>query len=151
MVGYHVSLYKVFWSFYSVFCSLLIYNYFGMLLVVITPNIHVAFTLRSGFYSMVNLFAGYVIPKPVSTSFFFEKDKNIKCMRVLLIDMQSIPKWWIWMYYLSPTSWILNGLLTSQYGDMEKEIVAFGERKKVSDFVEDYFGFRYGHMTLWLL
>uniref|UniRef100_A0A0D2ZSG0 ABC transporter domain-containing protein n=1 Tax=Brassica oleracea var. oleracea TaxID=109376 RepID=A0A0D2ZSG0_BRAOL len=127
MVGYHVSLYKVFWSFYSVFCSLLIYNYFGMLLVVITPNIHVAFTLRSGFYSMVNLFAGYVIPKP------------------------SIPKWWIWMYYLSPTSWILNGLLTSQYGDMEKEIVAFGERKKVSDFVEDYFGFRYGHMTLWLL
>jgi len=77
MVGYHVSLYKVFWSFYSVFCSLLIYNYFGMLLVVITPNIHVAFTLRSGFYSMVNLFAGYVIPKPVSTSDQY-KDKKIQ-------------------------------------------------------------------------
>ncbi|CAN7013037.1 hypothetical protein IGI04_012326 [Brassica rapa subsp. trilocularis] len=124
MVGYHFSVYKVFWSFYAVFCSLLIFNYFGMLLVVITPNIHVAFTLRSGFYSMVNLFAGYVMPKP------------------------SIPKWWIWMYYLSPTSWVLNGLLTSQYGDMEKEIVAFGETKKVSDFVEDYFGFRYDSLAL---
>ncbi|KAL0738242.1 hypothetical protein Bca4012_014452 [Brassica carinata] len=66
MVGYHFSVYKVFWSLYSVFCSLLIFNYFGMLLVVVTPNIHVAFTLRSGFYSMVNLFAGYVMPKPVS-------------------------------------------------------------------------------------
>ncbi|CDY65557.1 BnaCnng47680D [Brassica napus] len=124
MVGYYFSVYKVFWSFYAVFCTLLIYNYFGMLLVVITPNIHVAFTLRSGFYSMVNLFAGYVIPKP------------------------SIPKWWIWMYYLSPTSWVLNGLLTSQYGDMEKEVIAFGEKKKVSDFVEDYFGFRYDSLAL---
>ncbi|CAN6878213.1 unnamed protein product [Brassica oleracea] len=124
MVGYHFSVYKVFWSFYAVFCSLLIFNYFGMLLVVITPNIHVAFTLRSGFYSMVNLFAGYVMPKP------------------------SIPKWWIWMYYLSPTSWVLNGLLTSQYGDMENEVMAFGEKKKVSAFVEDYFGFRYDSLAL---
>ncbi|KAL0890313.1 hypothetical protein Bca101_014296 [Brassica carinata] len=124
MVGYHFSVYKVFWSLYSVFCSLLIFNYFGMLLVVVTPNIHVAFTLRSGFYSMVNLFAGYVMPKP------------------------SIPKWWIWMYYLSPTSWVLNGLLTSQYGDMENEVIAFGEKKKVSAFVEDYFGFRYDSLVL---
>ncbi|CAH2079071.1 unnamed protein product [Thlaspi arvense] len=124
MVGFHWSFYKVFWSFYSVFCSLLIFNYFGMLLVVVTPNIHVAFTLRSSFYSIVNLFAGYVMPKP------------------------NIPKWWIWMYYLSPTSWVLNGLLTSQYGDMEKEITAFGEKKKVSAFLEDYFGYRYDSLAL---
>ncbi|CAH2079072.1 unnamed protein product [Thlaspi arvense] len=124
MVGFHWSFYKVFWSFYSVFCSLLIFNYFGMLLVVVTPNIHVAFTLRSSFYSIVNLFAGYVMPKP------------------------NIPKWWIWMYYLSPTSWVLNGLLTSQYGDMEKEIIAFGEKKKVSAFLEDYFGYKYDSLAL---
>ncbi|KFK23133.1 hypothetical protein AALP_AAs61551U000700 [Arabis alpina] len=124
MVGYHWSVYKVFWSFYAMFCSLLIYNYFGMLLVVVTPNIHVAFTLRSSFYSIVNLFAGFVIPKP------------------------SIPRWWIWLYYLSPTSWVLNGLLTSQYGDMEKEILAFGEKKKVSAFLEDYFGYRYESLTV---
>ena len=52
------------------------------------------------------------------------------------------------MYYLSPTSWVLNGLLTSQYGDMEKEVIAFGEKKKVSDFVEDYFGFRYDSLAV---
>ncbi|KAF3592277.1 hypothetical protein DY000_02026553 [Brassica cretica] len=116
------QIFSMYWD--QFFCSLLIFNYFGMLLVVITPNIHVAFTLRSGFYSMVNLFAGYVMPKP------------------------SIPKWWIWMYYLSPTSWVLNGLLTSQYGDMENEVMAFGEKKKVSAFVEDYFGFRYDSLAL---
>uniref|UniRef100_A0A1J3CBG8 ABC transporter G family member 42 n=1 Tax=Noccaea caerulescens TaxID=107243 RepID=A0A1J3CBG8_NOCCA len=124
MVGYQWSVYKVFWSFYTIFCSLLIFNYFGMLLVVVTPNIHVAFTLRSSFYSIVNLFAGYVMPRP------------------------NIPRWWIWMYYLSPTSWVLNGLLTSQYGDMEKEILAFGEKKKVSDFLEDYFGYKNDSLAL---
>ncbi|XP_023634096.1 ABC transporter G family member 43 isoform X3 [Capsella rubella] len=124
MVGYHWSVYKVFWSFYSIFCSLLTFNYFGMLLVVVTPNVHVAFTLRSSYYSIVNLFAGYVMPKP------------------------NIPRWWIWMYYLSPTSWVLNGLLTSQYGDMEEEILAFGEKKKVSAFLESYFGYKYDSLAL---
>ncbi|KAE9446705.1 hypothetical protein C3L33_21392, partial [Rhododendron williamsianum] len=53
---------------------------------------------------------------------------------------QQIPKWWIWMYYLAPTSWTLKGLLTSQYGDIEKEILVFGETKTVSAFLTDYFG-----------
>ncbi|MBA0790752.1 hypothetical protein Gohar_015379, partial [Gossypium harknessii] len=30
-----------------------------------------------------------------------------------------------------PTSWALRGLLTSQYGDINKEIIAFGERKTI--------------------
>ncbi|XP_010532489.1 PREDICTED: ABC transporter G family member 41-like isoform X2 [Tarenaya hassleriana] len=118
MIGYYWSVHKMLWTIYSVFCSLLIFNYFGMLLVAITPNLHIAFTLRSSFYTMVNLFSGYVIPK------------------------SNIPRWWEWMYYLSPTSWVLNGLLTSQYGDVEKEISVFGQKKTVPDFLEDYFGYR---------
>ncbi|RZC88219.1 hypothetical protein C5167_016050 [Papaver somniferum] len=47
---------------------------------------------------------------------------------------QNIPKWWMWFYYLTPTSSALNGLLTSQYGDVEKEILVFGEEKTVSKF-----------------
>ncbi|KAI8531784.1 hypothetical protein RHMOL_Rhmol11G0162400 [Rhododendron molle] len=53
---------------------------------------------------------------------------------------KQIPKWWIWMYYLAPTSWTLKGLLTSQYGDIEKEILLFGETKTVSAVLKDYFG-----------
>ncbi|KAM6578565.1 hypothetical protein CsatB_030402 [Cannabis sativa] len=61
---------------------------------------------------------------------------------------QHIPKWWIWLYYLIPTSWSLNGLLTSQYGDISKEIEIYGEVKTVATFIEDYFGFHYDQLPL---
>lgn len=32
-------------------------------------------------------------------------------------------------------------MLTSQYGDIDKEMLAFGETKTVAAFLEDYFGF----------
>lgn len=57
--------------------------------------------------------------------------------------LQKMPKWWVWLYYLSPTSWSLNGMLTSQLGDIYKQIKAFGETVTVSAFLEDYFGFHY--------
>ena len=50
------------------------------------------------------------------------------------------------MYYLTTTSWSLNGLLASQYGDINKEILVFGETKAV--FLEDYFGFHRHQLAL---
>ncbi|KAM4118786.1 hypothetical protein ACJW30_03G008200 [Castanea mollissima] len=124
MIGYYGSAYKVFWYFYTIFCSLLSFNYLGMLLVSLTPNFMVAAILASAFYTTFNLFAGFLIPKP------------------------QIPKWWIWMYYLTPTSWSLNGMLTSQYGDINKKIVVFGETKTVVAFLEDYFGFHHDQLAI---
>uniref|UniRef100_A0A0E0HJ07 ABC transporter domain-containing protein n=1 Tax=Oryza nivara TaxID=4536 RepID=A0A0E0HJ07_ORYNI len=60
----------------------------------------------------------------------------------------QIPKWWVWLYYLTPTSWTLDALLTSQYGNIEKEIRAFGETKSVSIFLNDYFGFHKDKLSL---
>ena len=62
--------------------------------------------------------------------------------------MQQIPKWWIWLYYLTPTSWSLNGLLNSQYGDINKDIMVFGETKTVVAFLKDYFGFQHDQLPL---
>ncbi|KAK2970228.1 hypothetical protein RJ640_021664, partial [Escallonia rubra] len=53
-----------------------------------------------------------------------------------------IPKWWVWCYWICPTAWSLRGLLTSQYGDIDKEIIVFGERKAINSFLQSYFGFR---------
>ncbi|KAF8034803.1 hypothetical protein BT93_C0964 [Corymbia citriodora subsp. variegata] len=122
MIGYFGSADKIFWYFYVMFCSLLSFNYVGMLLVSLTPNFLVAATLESAFYTSFNLFAGFLIPKP------------------------NIPKWWIWLYYVCPTSWALNGMLTSQYGDIDKEITAFGETKTVEAFLKDYFGFHHDQL-----
>ena len=62
--------------------------------------------------------------------------------------MQQIPGWWIWLYYLTPTSWTMNGMLTSQYGDIRKEIMVFGETKTVASFLKDYFGFHHDRLAI---
>ncbi|KAJ0035986.1 hypothetical protein Pint_24206 [Pistacia integerrima] len=112
---------------YSTPCSVHLYasTYLGMLLVSLTPNIQLASILTSSAYTMLNLFSGFIIPRP------------------------QIPNWWIWLYYLSPTSWALNGMLTSQYGDIHEEISSFGETKTVAAFLKDYFG--YDHNLLGLV
>nr|XP_043616912.1 pleiotropic drug resistance protein 3-like isoform X2 [Erigeron canadensis] len=124
MIGYYWSAYKVFWYFYTILCSLMYFTYMGMLLVSITPSFPVAAILQSAFYTMLNLFGGFLIPKP------------------------KIPNWWIWMYYLTPTSWSLNALLTSQFGDVKTEILVFGETKPVETFIRDYFGYRHEQLPL---
>ncbi|XP_041020225.1 pleiotropic drug resistance protein 3-like [Juglans microcarpa x Juglans regia] len=124
MIGYYGSAYKVFWYFYAIFCSLLYFNYLGMLVMSLTPNLMVAAILCSAFYTLLNLFSGFLMPEP------------------------KIPKWWIWLYYLTPTSWSLNGMLTSQYGDVNKAIMVFGEMKTVAAFLEDYFGFHHDHLAV---
>lgn len=110
--------------FYCMFCTLLYYTYLGMLLIAITPSFPVAATMQSAFYMTFNLFSGFLIPHP------------------------QIPKWWIWLYYVVPTSWSLNGILTSQYGDVEKEITVFGETKTISEFLKEYFGFQHNMLSL---
>ncbi|KAK3025042.1 hypothetical protein RJ639_043320 [Escallonia herrerae] len=70
------------------------------------------------------------------------------CLDSCSLFLQQVPKWWIWLYYLTPTSWTLNGMLSSQFGDVEKEIVVFGETKTISAFVKDYFGYNHDHLPI---
>lgn len=65
MVEYYGSVYKIFCYFYMMFCSLLYYNYLGMLLMLLTPNYMVAAILSSASHTMLNLFSGFFILEPV--------------------------------------------------------------------------------------
>ncbi|XP_062143567.1 pleiotropic drug resistance protein 3-like isoform X2 [Alnus glutinosa] len=123
-IGYDWSTYKVFWYFYATFCTLLYFVYLGMLIVSVSTNIEVASILSAAVYTIFNLFAGFLLPGP------------------------KFPKWWVWCYWICPTSWSLNGLLTSQYGDMKKEILIFGELKPVGSFLQDYYGFQHDRLGL---
>ncbi|EXB53833.1 Pleiotropic drug resistance protein 3 [Morus notabilis] len=125
MIGYYVSAFKVLWYFYACFTSLLYFNYMAMLIVSCTPNLMVAGILCSSIYAVLNLFSGFIIHRP------------------------QIPKWWIWLNYLTPTSWSMHGLLTSQYGDVDLEIMTIsGETKTVSGYLQDYFGFEVDNLGL---
>ncbi|KAF3444742.1 hypothetical protein FNV43_RR14435 [Rhamnella rubrinervis] len=57
--------------------------------------------------------------------------------------LKKIPKWWVRLYPFCPTSWSLKALLTSQFGDVEKEIVIFGERKAIDALFKSYYGYDY--------
>ncbi|XP_024922481.2 pleiotropic drug resistance protein 3 [Ziziphus jujuba] len=124
IIGYSWSAYKVFWYFYASFCTFLYFVYLGMLIVSLSTNLEVASVLAVALYTVLNLFSGYLMPGP------------------------KIPKWWIWLYWICPTSWSLNGLLTSQYGDMDKELLVFGEMKTIGAFLEQYFGFHHHHLVV---
>lgn len=56
---------SIFCYFYMMLCSLLYYNYLGMLLMLLTPNYMVAAILSSAYHTMLNLFSGFFILEPV--------------------------------------------------------------------------------------
>ncbi|CAH8362168.1 unnamed protein product [Eruca vesicaria subsp. sativa] len=124
MIGFYASYSKVLWCLYSMFCNLLCFNYVALFLISVTPNFMVAAILQSLFFVAFNLFAGFLIPLP------------------------QIPKWWVWLYYLAPTSWTLNVFFSSQYGDIHEEINAFGESTTVARFLEEYFGFHHDRLVI---
>ncbi|KAL3714540.1 hypothetical protein ACJRO7_006455 [Eucalyptus globulus] len=123
-IGFYVSFYKVFWYFYTIFCTLLYYNYFGMMLVSLTPTYRVAAVFASFAYTMFNLFAGFLITGP------------------------QIPVWWRWCYWICPVTWSLRGMLSSLYGDIHKEITVYGQQTMISAFLENYYGYRYDQLYI---
>ncbi|KAH9331544.1 hypothetical protein KI387_003652, partial [Taxus chinensis] len=119
-MGYEWSGDKFFWYLFVTYCTFLYFTYFGMLTVSITPNAQFGAIIASTFYFLFNLFSGFVVPKP------------------------EIPGWWVWYYWICPTGWTLNGLVTSQYGDLKKHISVAGKPSQaIEDFLKDYFGFHH--------
>lgn len=58
---------KFFWYFYTQCIGLVTFTYYGMMMVAITPNLILATVLSTFFYTVFNLYSGFLIPRPVST------------------------------------------------------------------------------------
>ncbi|KAK0598158.1 hypothetical protein LWI29_032143 [Acer saccharum] len=116
MIGFEWTAAKFFWYLFFMFFTLLSFNYYGMMAVAMTPNLHIAKIVSAAFYGIFNLFSGFVIPRT------------------------RIPIWWIWYYWACPLSWTLYGLVASQFGDI-KDKLDTGET--VEEFLIDYFGFKH--------
>ncbi|KAK4487758.1 hypothetical protein RD792_005567 [Penstemon davidsonii] len=115
MMGFEWSPEKIFWFIYFLFISLLYFVLYGMMTVAVTPNHNVAAIISSFFYSLWNLFSGFIIPRP------------------------RIPVYWRWYYWANPIAYTLYGFIISQFGDIEERMIT-GET--VREFLRDYFGFR---------
>lgn len=87
-INFYWSSYKVFWYLYTMFCTLLFFSYFGMLLASVTPTYQVASVLATFSYTMFNLFSGYLIPGPVRI--FISYSSKFSCLAFLTSTIHQV-------------------------------------------------------------
>ncbi|CAJ2632863.1 unnamed protein product [Trifolium pratense] len=119
MIGFEWNVAKVLWFLFFMYFTFLYFTFFGMMAVSVTPNNHISTIVSSAFYTLWNLFSGFVIPRP------------------------RIPVWWRWYSWINPMAWSLYGLVASQYGDIKHNIDTNDGRQTVEGFVRNYFGFKH--------
>ncbi|XP_072965196.1 ABC transporter G family member 31 isoform X1 [Typha angustifolia] len=117
---------KFLWYIFFMYFTLLYFTFFGMMTVAITPNHNVAPIIAAPFYTLWNLFSGFMITR------------------------MRIPGWWRWYYWADPISWTLYGLLTSQFGDSDKQMMLSDgvHSTSIKVFLEDHFGFRHEFLSV---
>ncbi|CAD5187842.1 unnamed protein product [Musa acuminata subsp. malaccensis] len=121
MGSFEWSLAKYLWYIFFMYFTLLYFTFFGMMTIAITPNHTVAPIIAAPFYTLWNLFSGF------------------------MITHQRIPGWWRWYYWADPISWTLYGLLTSQFGDVDAPMnLSDGiHSMSIKLFLKHHFGFRH--------
>ncbi len=69
MINFTWTAPKFFYYMFIMFFSLLYFTYYGMMAVALTPNPQIGAIVASGFYTLFNLFSGFLIFRPVSKNF----------------------------------------------------------------------------------
>ena len=64
--------------------------------------------------------------------------------------LQQIPIWWRWYYWASPMAWTIYGLVTSQVGDKDADLVVpgLGTSVPLKTFLKETFGFEYDFLPI---
>ncbi|NP_001275356.1 pleiotropic drug resistance protein 1-like [Solanum tuberosum] len=65
MIGFEWTVTKFFWYLFFMYFTLLYFTLYGMMTVAVTPNHTIASIVSSAFYTIWNLFCGFVVPKTV--------------------------------------------------------------------------------------
>ncbi|KAK4481902.1 hypothetical protein RD792_012814 [Penstemon davidsonii] len=107
MIGFEWTATKYFWYIYFLFFTISYFTFYGMMVVFVSPNLNISNTISYAFYSLWNLFSGFVIPRPMT------------------------PVWWRWYHWACPVAWTLYGLVASQFGDVKDQL---DSKQSVEDF-----------------
>ncbi|KAJ4977881.1 hypothetical protein NE237_008661 [Protea cynaroides] len=117
MVNFERTIVKFLLYALFMFLTFTYFTFYGIMAVGLTPTLQLSAVVSSAFYSLWNLFSGFLVPKP------------------------SIPAWWIWFYYICPLSWTLRGIISSQLGDVETMVIGPGFEGTVKEFLNVTLGF----------
>ncbi|CAI0544499.1 unnamed protein product [Linum tenue] len=58
-----------------------------------------------------------------------------------IVDGHNIPIWWRWFYYLCPISWTLQGIISSQLGNLESMITGPGFELTIKEYLKSNFDY----------
>ncbi|KAL8225145.1 hypothetical protein R6Q57_017702 [Mikania cordata] len=116
MINFEKSIVKFLLYLVFMFLTFTYFTFYGMVAIGLTPSQQMAAVVSSAFYSLWNLAAGFLLPKP------------------------QIPGWWIWFYYVCPIAWTLQGLVGSQLADVEEPITGPGFQGTVKGFLKEALG-----------
>lgn len=118
-IGFEWTAKKFFWYTLFMLLTLLYFTYYGMMAISITPNEQLSMVVSAFFFSLWNLFSGFIIQR------------------------SRIPPWWRWFYFINPVAWTLYGLIASQLGDVETTIVEYGVSPDptVKEFLKSFFDY----------
>ncbi|XP_022144645.1 pleiotropic drug resistance protein 2-like isoform X4 [Momordica charantia] len=120
MIGFEWKVGKFIVFYYLVLMCFIYFTLYGMMVVALTPDHHIAAIVIYFFLGLWNLFAGFLIPRPL------------------------IPIWWRWYYWASPMAWTIYGLVASQVGDKDVEIEIPGSGNVgLKMFLKERFGYDY--------
>jgi len=100
MIGFAADATKFFFYYLFMLLCMSLFTYTGQMFVALCPDAQIAQGFCGLLSSNTGLFAG------------------------VLIQPQNIPKFWIFMYWILPGHYILEGLLTTQYENDETPITA---------------------------
>jgi hypothetical protein len=65
------------------------------------------------------------------------------------LRFQEMPIWWSWYYCINPVQWTINGLASSQLGDVTTTMVAPGFGTiSVKDYIQQYFGYHHDRLGI---
>ncbi|KAL2898951.1 ABC transporter G family member 31 [Bienertia sinuspersici] len=117
MIGFERTLRKFLLYLLFTFLTFTYFTFYGMMCVGLTPTQSVSAIVSSSFYSLWNLYSGFLIPK------------------------RFIPGWWIWFYYICPVAWTLRGIVTSQLGDVNSMVVGDGFNGSVEEYLNVHYGY----------
>ncbi|XP_066316434.1 ABC transporter G family member 36-like [Miscanthus floridulus] len=116
MIGFEWTAAKFFWYLFFAYFTLLYFTFYAIASIV-----------SSGFYAIWNLFSGFIIRPAPSLQLLSTK----------------VPIWWRWYCWICPEAGRLYGLVVSQFGDVMTPMDDGNRTVVVSQFVEDYFGFKH--------
>ncbi|KAI3518207.1 hypothetical protein L1887_06696 [Cichorium endivia] len=125
LIGFEWTTAKVLWFFFYMLMSDIYFTMFGMMTMSLTPSPQISAVLIYFFLCLWNLFSGFIIPKP------------------------QIPIWSRWCYWLTPLSWTMYGLLTTQVGEVNHTFEVPGVNNiTVKAFIKEEFGYEYNFLPI---